>query len=225
VSAVVRKPAPSSVSLVPRRKRHSRQRTGALCLASVRVSGVGPDATGKRCLPWRTTIARNPECWLAHTNLGNALFREGRVDSAIGEFREAHRLKPDLAEAHTSLGVAFASRGKVDEAISQFREAIGINPEYAEGHYDLGLAFTLKGETELATLNLLVRTEARAYGACSDRRIVAARTLRVGSATARGDGRRPLLRRYRWLPLHINVRVAATTAMVANTSATANRGE
>src|SRR4029077_20918401 len=29
---------------------------------------------------WRTTLARNPECWMAHTNIGLVLFQKGQID-------------------------------------------------------------------------------------------------------------------------------------------------
>ena len=98
----------------------------------------------------RITIERNPECWFAYNNLGNALFRKGRVEEAIGDFQEAIRLKPDLAEAYTSLGVALASTGRLDEALGQFRHAIRLKPDYAEAYYDLGIALEQSGEPERA---------------------------------------------------------------------------
>jgi tetratricopeptide (TPR) repeat protein len=99
---------------------------------------------------WRVTIRRNPGCWIAYTNLGNALFRRGKSDEAIADFREAIRLKPDLPEAYTSLGVALASRGQLDQAIDNFRDAIRLNPEYAEAHYDLGMALGRTGQLDAA---------------------------------------------------------------------------
>ena len=36
---------------------------------------------------WRTTLARNPGCWMAHTNLGIVLFRKGKLDDAIAHYR------------------------------------------------------------------------------------------------------------------------------------------
>ncbi len=99
---------------------------------------------------WRITISRNPGCWIAYNNLGNALFRRGKTDEAIGDFQEAIRLKPDLAEAYTSLGVALGSKGQIDEAIGKLQDAIRLNPDYAEAHYDLGIAFELKGQLDRA---------------------------------------------------------------------------
>ncbi len=34
---------------------------------------------------WRTTLARNPECWMAHTNLGIVLLQKGQIDDGIAQ--------------------------------------------------------------------------------------------------------------------------------------------
>src|SRR5215469_15971319 len=38
---------------------------------------------------WRVTLARNPGCWMAHTNLGLVLFQKGQFDQAIAHYRAA----------------------------------------------------------------------------------------------------------------------------------------
>jgi protein O-mannosyl-transferase len=99
---------------------------------------------------WRTTISRNPGSWIAHSNLGNALVRRGKIDEAIGHFQDAIRLKPDLAEAYTSLAVAHGMRGQIDAAIETLERAIRLQPDYAEAHYDLGIALEHKGQPDAA---------------------------------------------------------------------------
>ncbi|HEY8926961.1 MAG TPA: tetratricopeptide repeat protein [Polyangia bacterium] len=103
---------------------------------------------------WRTTLARNPDCWIAYTNLGNLLFRRGDVDEAIVNLQRALRIKPDLYEAHTSLGVALASSGNLGAALAELQTAIAINPAYAEAHYDLALVHERAGKLEDALREL-----------------------------------------------------------------------
>jgi len=94
---------------------------------------------------YRTTIERNPDCWLVHNNLGNILagyphVGGGQVNAAIAHYQKALEINPDYAPAHYNLGNALASRGEVDAAIAQYQEAIRIKPDYAEAHYNLGNA-------------------------------------------------------------------------------------
>ena len=37
---------------------------------------------------WRTTIARNPDCWMAHNNLGIVLLQKGEIDEAIAQYQK-----------------------------------------------------------------------------------------------------------------------------------------
>ena len=55
---------------------------------------------------YRTTIAANPDCWMAHNNLGLLLAGSGQFDEAIVEYRKALEIKPDYAAAHNNLGNA-----------------------------------------------------------------------------------------------------------------------
>lgn len=74
----------------------------------------------------------------AHLNRGVMLAREGNLDGAIAEYREAIRLKPDFPEAYFNLGVAFGRKGNPSEAATAYREAIRLKPDYLEAHFNLG---------------------------------------------------------------------------------------
>jgi tetratricopeptide (TPR) repeat protein len=87
---------------------------------------------------WRDTLAKNPNAWLAHNNLGFALEYTGRIDEAIEHYHEALRLKPDVVEAHNNLGIALSESGHVTEGIKEYREGLRVNPRSPEAHYNLG---------------------------------------------------------------------------------------
>jgi protein O-mannosyl-transferase len=97
---------------------------------------------------YRTTIARNPACWMAYNNLGNILYQANRIPEAMDLFKQALRIKP--AVAHYSLGNALALTGRTSEAIDQYKQALRINPNYAEVHNNLGNALFLTGRTSEA---------------------------------------------------------------------------
>jgi tetratricopeptide (TPR) repeat protein len=101
---------------------------------------------------WQTTIRQNPNCWMAHLNLGAALDEKGKVDEAIVQYKETLKINPDDAKAHNNLGLAFFRQGRLDEAISQYQKALESKPDFAEAHYNLGLSFGKQGRLAQAIL-------------------------------------------------------------------------
>ena len=65
---------------------------------------------------YNDTIAKNPQCWMAHNNLGVALARQGKLSEAIGHFEEALRLNPDFDQARNNLHVALQEAARSDRA-------------------------------------------------------------------------------------------------------------
>jgi protein O-mannosyl-transferase len=90
---------------------------------------------------WTDTLRKNPNCWLAHNNLGVALADEGQVGRAIAEYQKALAIKPDYAEADKNLGVVFFRIGDTNQAITQYQKALKIDPNDAEVHNNLGMTF------------------------------------------------------------------------------------
>jgi tetratricopeptide (TPR) repeat protein len=94
---------------------------------------------------YRTTIARNPGCWMAQVNLGNILYKANRIPEAMDLFNQAMRIKP--AVAHYSLGNALVQKQRTLEAIDEYKRALAIDPDDAEAHNNLGNALLLRGRT------------------------------------------------------------------------------
>jgi tetratricopeptide (TPR) repeat protein len=92
---------------------------------------------------YRTTLARNPDCWLAHNNLGRllALTPEG-LPEAIEHYAAAGRLDPGRAELHYNLANGLAKTGRVTEAEDEYEAALRLDPNYAEAHNALGNLLT-----------------------------------------------------------------------------------
>lgn len=90
------------------------------------------------------TLAKNPESWMAHNNLGSILSRQaGRYSEAMDHLEAAVRLNPESAEAHLNLGVLLSDTpGRMEEAIAHYRAALRIQPDYAVAHNDLGGALS-----------------------------------------------------------------------------------
>jgi protein O-mannosyl-transferase len=94
---------------------------------------------------WRTTIDRNPDSWMAHTNLGAELDDQGRSDEAMAEYQAALRINPKETMARNNLGMSLAQMGRVSEAMEDWEEVLRIDPNHAEAHNNLGNALAQMG--------------------------------------------------------------------------------
>jgi tetratricopeptide (TPR) repeat protein len=102
---------------------------------------------------YTTTLAKNPDCWMAHYNLAIALRANGETDPAITHYRQAVALRPDYAEAHYNLGRILVEKGELNEAIAHYEKALNVNPADAEAHNNLGNALLRIGRVDEAIVH------------------------------------------------------------------------
>jgi tetratricopeptide (TPR) repeat protein len=88
---------------------------------------------------FRMTLARNPDSWMAHYDLGTLLAKSpAGVPEAMEHFRATLRLRPGYAGAHINLGVALAGEpGRQAEAMAQFEAAAKSEPGNPKVWYNL----------------------------------------------------------------------------------------
>jgi tetratricopeptide (TPR) repeat protein len=98
----------------------------------------------------RTTIDRNPTCWIAYTIFGNLLQERGQVEEAIAQYRKALEINRDHAEPYYNLGNALVTSRRADEAITQYQKALEILPGYVDAQHSLGLALAMRGRFDEA---------------------------------------------------------------------------
>ena len=99
---------------------------------------------------YQSTLAINPECWMAHNNLGVNLARAGQLPAAIDHYQQALRLKDNYPEAHNNLGNALVRIGRADEAVEHYRQALRLQGDYPEAHDNLLNALAMTGQPEEA---------------------------------------------------------------------------
>jgi tetratricopeptide (TPR) repeat protein len=99
---------------------------------------------------WRDTLAKNPNSWMAHVNLGTIVEERGQVEEAIRHFRESLRIQPVQPEAYNDLGNALRTQGELDEAVAQLRRSLDVDPRYILAHNNLGLVYHDRGEYDEA---------------------------------------------------------------------------
>jgi tetratricopeptide (TPR) repeat protein len=99
---------------------------------------------------WTYTLAHNPGAYLAYSNLGNALSREGRSDEAIGFFQTSVRLKPNFLVGRYNLGCALFQAGQMGPAMEQFEQVLKIDPNYALAYNCMGNILIRQGQQDQA---------------------------------------------------------------------------
>jgi tetratricopeptide (TPR) repeat protein len=91
---------------------------------------------------YRATLARNPDSWVAHHNLGSELVAHGRYGEALGHALRAVELKPDFPEALNSLADTLVHTGRSIEALPLLERALALQPGYAQAMNTRGIALT-----------------------------------------------------------------------------------
>jgi tetratricopeptide (TPR) repeat protein len=113
-----------------------------ICIPVTRLQ-IGYWKNSEILFQYASTIIDNN--WEAHARLGLVFSKEGRLDEAISQYREALRLKPNDADAHYDLANALYRKRLWDEAIGQYREDLKLSPDDPEGHNNLGVVLFQKG--------------------------------------------------------------------------------
>jgi Flp pilus assembly protein TadD len=103
---------------------------------------------------FRHALAVNQNNWMAHNNVGTALYRQGRDDEAIQHFQECVRLQPRYASGHLNLGNAFHRTGRDDDSIREYQAGLKLKPDEAEAQYNLATLLIGKGLAEEAIQHL-----------------------------------------------------------------------
>ncbi len=120
---------------------------GTLAVLSWQQSGMYRDIETF----YRTTIAQNPDCWMAYNNLGRQLAGDRtRFPEAIALFERSLALHPTNTEALSNLGLALAQSGHPDEGIARLEQALHLNPKLHQAHNNYGIALAGVGRLEEA---------------------------------------------------------------------------
>ena len=98
---------------------------------------------------YRRALELKPDFVEAHSNLGNALREQGRLDDAVACYRRALELKPDYANAHCNLGLALQNQGKLTESLACYRRAVELDPDFVIAHGNRSRLRLLMGDFQL----------------------------------------------------------------------------
>ncbi|HEY5658849.1 MAG TPA: tetratricopeptide repeat protein, partial [Myxococcota bacterium] len=102
---------------------------------------------------WRDTIAKHPDSWMGHTNLGRELLKQGRLEEAIAAFEDALAIRPDLYRPHHGIAVALMWLNRDEEAIEHFEIVLQRRPNFVPTHRYYGALRWRRGEIEQAMVH------------------------------------------------------------------------
>ncbi len=102
--------------------------------------------TGGDVTPLLTAVqARYPQDFWINFGLGGTLGLARRSDEALGYFRAALAVRPDVSAVQNNLGDALYAKGRREEAIGHFKEALRLDPDSMVAHLSLGSALRFEG--------------------------------------------------------------------------------
>jgi tetratricopeptide (TPR) repeat protein len=91
---------------------------------------------------------------LAHLNLGDILWTEGRREEGLEELEEALREAPHYGEAHLDLATMLVKLGRSAEGLAEARQAVALMPDAGQAHHSLGLIYAQIGQAAAAITEL-----------------------------------------------------------------------
>jgi Flp pilus assembly protein TadD len=130
------------------------------------LSRFDPGALGRALTPGRRNLAFT-SAWAAMFAIlqiltggqvtlarADSLMTQGRVEEAIGQYRELVQSEPSHFDGHNKLGFALLQAGRSREALAAIRRAIELQPRNPEAHNNLGLALMQAGQNDEAVVSL-----------------------------------------------------------------------
>jgi tetratricopeptide (TPR) repeat protein len=95
----------------------------------------------------------SPEA-IEHAQAGSAAERDGRLDTAITEFRKVTELQPDMASGYANLGSVYFRKGDYAAAVPVLQHALQLSPNLNATHQILGVALLIQGDATGAVAHL-----------------------------------------------------------------------
>jgi len=99
---------------------------------------------------WRDNVAKRPDNYIAHLQLGRAYLRAGEIAPAREALEAAVATGPPFAPVHIELGRALLALGDLARAESALQRAVALDGSLAPAYNNLGLIAERRGDLERA---------------------------------------------------------------------------
>ena len=92
-----------------------------------------------------TVLKLEPDNVVALSNLGVIRYKQGRLDEAEQNLRQAVAAAPNESSTRSLLGVVYFRKGLIEESFNELTRAVALDPRNAEAHNYLGIVLSEKG--------------------------------------------------------------------------------
>jgi hypothetical protein len=99
---------------------------------------------------WQDVAEKYPDSWRAYYSLGKECQDQGLEKSAIRNYNEAIKIRPEYFDARFALGKIFLKNGDFLQAREMLERAAQIKPYRIDAHMKLGEVYRMVGERDLA---------------------------------------------------------------------------
>ena len=176
-----------AASARPRLARAAPAAAAAALLAFSAVAFVQVGYWGSTTALYERMLSVSPNDAFALNNYGNAMKAQGRIELAVGYYRDAIRADPRYQLPRYNLGLALQERGRLAEAAHEYRQALDIYPDSGDVLNNLGVVLIEIGqfaeaEARLAAAARLAPDDPKPY---NNMGILRLRQKRVEEAAAR----------------------------------------
>ncbi len=84
--------------------------------------------------------------FIAHTNLGEALQKQGQLGAAVEQYGQALEIRPNLYQVRTNLAEIHLGQGRLREALRELDLALRYDPKYVRALWNKALALANLGQ-------------------------------------------------------------------------------
>lgn len=99
---------------------------------------------------WNYIIKSSSESYLAYNNRGRIYERQGKLDLAVADYRQAIRINPQYAKAHKNIAMIYERLGDISSAIEAYSKAVEVKPNYSGVYNNRALLYMKLGKMDLA---------------------------------------------------------------------------
>ncbi len=99
---------------------------------------------------WQATLKKNPEAWVAHSDLGNLYVSQKKYSKALMHLDKTLNLNPDSFRAYINRGTVFFALHQYEKALEDYTFALRINPENAKAYNNRGNVYKALHQYEKA---------------------------------------------------------------------------